>query len=246
MQLQATRRIRSRSIVFVAVAAIGVVVLGGVAAAHVTVDPSTTAKGGFAVLTFRVPNEKADASTVKVKVMMPSAQPLAFVSVQPVPGWQADVTKTAPAKKVEVEGIPVEQVVGSVTWSGGEIRPGEFQEFKVSVGPMPTDTDALIFSAEQTYSNGDVVTWDQPTPVDGKEPDHPAPTVRLTAADTGTEGSATTTPAAAEVATASEVDAAGTKATVGIVVGAVGVLVGVAALVVAGRRSKTDAGTPGA
>jgi hypothetical protein len=47
---------------------------------------------------------------------------------------------------------------------------------------MPKDRDSVTFPATQTYDNGDVVAWDQPTPADGSEPQHPAPTVQLTPA----------------------------------------------------------------
>ncbi len=40
-----------------------------------------------------------------------------------------------------------------------------FEDFTVSLGPLPTNTDRLVFKAIQTYSNGDVVRWiDTPTP----------------------------------------------------------------------------------
>ena len=58
-----------------AVAAIAVVlaaVLGvaGVASAHVSVTPSSAEQGSCTALTFRVPNEKDDASTVGVTITM--------------------------------------------------------------------------------------------------------------------------------------------------------------------------------
>ncbi len=57
------------------------------AAAHVTVNPKEATVGGYAKLTFRVPNEKQDASTVKLEVALPEEAAFASVSVKPVPGW---------------------------------------------------------------------------------------------------------------------------------------------------------------
>ena len=53
----------------------------------------------------------------------------------------------------------VTEAVSTITWSGGELKPGEFTEFDISVGPLPDDADSLTFKALQTYSDGDVVRW---------------------------------------------------------------------------------------
>ncbi len=217
--------------------------LAGVASAHVTVTPSTAEQGSFTVLTFRVPNEKDGASTVGLTVTMPPGEPLAFASVKPVAGWTSTTTKAPPASKVEVEGIAVDEVVTSVTWSGGEIKPGEFQEFSISVGPLP-EAEQLVFTAAQTYSDGSVVDWNQPTPASGEEPDHPAPTVTLTPAAEGSdhhgddEGGQAAAPISTEVATSDDVDAAETRGTIGLVLGALGLAIGAVALFVALRRGR--------
>ena len=45
-----------------------------------------------------------------------------------------------------------------MTWSGGEIKPGEFLEFGFSAR-MPDGEETLTFNAIQTYSSGEVVEW---------------------------------------------------------------------------------------
>ena len=76
-------------------------------------------------------------------------------------------------------------VVTQVTWSGGQIPPGGFDLFPVFGGPLPKNTNKLVFKALQTYSDGDVVRWIQ-TPVKGApEPENPAPTLVLTKAAKG-------------------------------------------------------------
>ena len=70
----------------------------------------------------------------------------------------------------------------SITWtasSDAAIKPGEFQQFLVSVG-LPDFEGDLVFPTAQTYSNGKVVNWVQQTPPGGPEPENPAPTVTLT------------------------------------------------------------------
>ncbi|MCU1353438.1 MAG: hypothetical protein JWM05_2647 [Acidimicrobiales bacterium] len=157
------------------------IAFGGLASAHVSVD-GPAPKGGFGRPTFSVPNERDDASTVKVEVQMPPDHPLASVLAEAKPGWKVAVHKRKLAKPIQGDGETVTEAVDTVTWSGGKIGPGEFETFALSVGPLPSDTDQLVFKAIQTYSDGQEVAWVEPTPADGTEPAHPAPTLTLTAA----------------------------------------------------------------
>jgi uncharacterized protein len=133
--------------------------------AHVSVNPSTASEGSYAKLTFRVPNESDTASTTSVEVAMPDGVELQSVSVKPTPGWDSEIERDGDA-------------VTSVTWSGGKIGPGEFQEFEISVGPIPS-VDSLVFPAVQTYDDGEVVRWIDPMAAGEEEPEHPAPTVTV-------------------------------------------------------------------
>lgn len=50
--------------------------LAGTASAHVSVQPQgPAAKGGYATVNFKVPNERDDASTVKLEVSFPTDHP---------------------------------------------------------------------------------------------------------------------------------------------------------------------------
>jgi uncharacterized protein YcnI len=160
---------RRRLPIAVAIAATAVLLLAAPATAHVSVNPGEAPKGGFTKLSFRVPNEK-DVATVKVEVAFPADAPVAEVSTRPVPGWTATVEKAG-------------ETVTRITWSGGTIQPGEFQEFDISLGPLPDKVDHMVFKALQTYAGGEVVRWiDEPPAAGGAEPDHPAPVLTLTAA----------------------------------------------------------------
>jgi uncharacterized protein len=203
------------------------------ASAHVTVNPKEAPKGSFATLTFNVPNEKDDASTTKVEVNLPTDHPIASVSVEPVPGWQVAVQKSKLAQPLQSDDGEVTDAVSQITWSGGQITPGQFQRFVISVGPLPENTNSLVFKALQTYSDGDVVRWIETAAPGGEEPEHPAPTLQLTAATNDEQ-------AAAPVATSdSGDDDSNTLAIVGIVLGAVALLVGAGALVM-GRRTASS------
>jgi uncharacterized protein YcnI len=216
------------------------------ASAHVRVIPDDPTSGGFSALTFRVPNESATAGTVKVSVVLPTDTPFLYVSTKPVPGWTATATKSTLAKPVESYGTTLTEAVSEVTWSaarGVSIGPGEYQEFSLSVGPLP-DPAAIVLPTTQTYSDGEVVVWDQPTPASGEEPEHPAPVLYINdkapAADGANPVVATTPPTAPAAASNGSADA------VAIGLGIAGLALGAVALVVAvfaatRRRGKVNA-----
>ena len=79
-----------RRIAALAVAA-GALAVPAAAQAHVTVQPTSAPAGAETVLTVRVPNERDDASTVKVDVKLPPG----FVSAswEAVPGWSVRAVK---------------------------------------------------------------------------------------------------------------------------------------------------------
>jgi uncharacterized protein YcnI len=236
-------------------AAGAVVLLAAPAAAHVTVSAPGAEPGGFATLTFSVPNERDDATTTSVQVTMPEDAPLAFVSVEPLPGWTVDVQREALDEPVEAEGGEITEAVSTITWSGGSIGAGQFQRFVVSAGPLPEDAASLSFPAVQTYSDGEEVAWIEETPPGGEEPERPAPVLELAAAEEEADGGATsdTTAAATDDTGAAEsaagladvqddADSAKALGIGGIVVGAVGLLVALGALL-ARRRPTAGPGT---
>ena len=164
------------------------------ASAHVTVQPTEAGTGSFARFVVRVPNERDNAATTKVEVQMPEGLEVRY---QPKPGW----TRTVSGR--------------TVTWEGGRIEPGEFEEFGFSTR-MPDQPTTLVFPAVQTYSNGEVVNW--VGPADAEEP---AGRVTVTAAGS-TEHA--------------EDDDEDHTSHVGTILGAVGIVLGGAALVLAARR----------
>ncbi|WP_031484794.1 YcnI family copper-binding membrane protein [Streptomyces bicolor] len=235
-----------------ALAGTAVLALSVPAFAHVSVQPEgTAAKGGYAVVDFKVPNERDNASTTKLEVTFPTDHPLASVMPQPVPGWTAKVTKSTLDKPLEMHGKKITEAVTKVTWTadGKGIEPGFFQKFPVSVGTLPEDTDELVFKAIQTYSNKEVVRWIEVPQEGQEEPENPAPVLELSAAEDGHHGSSSSDQASdsddaeaasAKTEAAEPADSSDTTArvlgVVGIVVGALGVAYGV----LAGRR-RTDA-----
>jgi uncharacterized protein YcnI len=159
-------------------------VFAGPAAAHVTVQPGTATQGGFTAVSFRVPTERADAATTRLAVTFPTEQPLASARVKPHPGWSYRLQKAKLQTPLETEGGAVTEAVRTITWTadgaGSAIKPGEFDEFTISLGPLPK-TEQMVFRVVQTYSDGEVVRWIEQASPGAEEPEHPAPVLKLTA-----------------------------------------------------------------
>jgi uncharacterized protein len=174
----------------VAVAVAVLVTVASAAGAHVTVVPSSAPKGSTSILSFSVPNERAAANTLMVEVNFPTDYAIPFVSVQPKPGWTVATVKTTLVKPVKTPDGEVTQAVTKVTWTATAtgLKPGEFDLFTVSAGPLPTKPSRLAFPTLQTYSSGEVVRWIQPTVKGAPEPDNPVPLLKLRKAGTRPSG----------------------------------------------------------
>jgi uncharacterized protein YcnI len=230
-----------RKLLLLALATAVLTLTAAPALAHVTVNPGEAPRGGFTELTFRVPSERDDAATTKVEVTFPAEQPLAFVSVHPVPGWTVKVDREKLAKPIETDDGQLSERVSRITWSGGRIEAGQYENFSISCGPLPETGDTMVFKAVQTYSNGEVVRWIQESAPGQAEPESPAPTLTLTAP--AAEGAATTPAAGGGTVTQADVDAAGQRATIGIVLGTIGLILGALGFL-AGMRRRTAPNAP--
>ena len=234
--------------VLVALAAGAALVLPATSAlAHVSVNPKEAVQGRYAKLAFRVPNERDNASTTKLEVNLPANHPFASVSVRPQPGWAYTVEKTQLATPIKVHDNEISEATTKITWTGGAIKPHEFNEFEVSVGPLPSDVDSLAFKAIQTYDNGEVVRWIEEETPGGAEVERPAPILTLTKADAATtattipgqaaQSGQVAAPKAEDAASKSDVDTARTFGILGMAFGLLGF---VSAMAARRKRSTTE------
>jgi uncharacterized protein YcnI len=236
------RRASRRALVTV-VAAGGLVLLPALpASAHVTVSSPDAAPGGFGKLVFRVPTESDAASTTRLQVTLPTARPFAVVSTKPLPGWTVTTKQRKLPRPVEDDGFTLTEAVGVVTWAaapGRGVKPGQFEEFELSVGPFPKGVSSVSMPTVQTYSDGTVTRWDQTTRAGAPEPEHPAPTLTLSAGSAvGSDHAEETT--TAPTSTASAPTGSGGTDAVARWLGGIGIAVGAAGVAVAvlGRRRR--------
>ena len=169
---------RFRALAVVLLAGVGLLTLSPAAFAHVTVIADNPEPGHVTKAVFRVPNERDDAATVQVRITFPDDHPLGSVSVAPVPGWTPTVEKRKLTTPIQTHGGQITETVTAITWQGGQIRPGEFVEFPVSLS-LPHDAVRLEFKALQSYSDGQVVRWIESQVEGAPEPEHPAPVLSL-------------------------------------------------------------------
>lgn len=225
--------------------------LASSASAHVTVSPTSLPQGSSAELSFKVPNEESNANTVELQLQIPTAYPIAQVLAKPVPGWTITVHTVRLAKPLTTDDGTFSSAVDEIDWTGGSIVPGEYQDFQISVDPLPSDTTQLVFKAVQTYSNGDVVRWIDLTTSGDPDPEHPAPVLTLTPVSSSASSTATssgggasnpsdsaTTTATASSSSSSSNDAFGIA---GLVLGAIGAIAGVGALLMVRKSGRGSA-----
>jgi uncharacterized protein YcnI len=229
-----------------------VAALAGPAAAqaHISLHPNTIPAGAFATLDVRVPGEQQGAHVQKVDVLFPSG--FTSVAYENVPGWTAKVLDRKLATPVQTDDGPVSEEVEQIVWSWsgplGEVANGQFVDFPLSVAiPDGIDGKALQFKTLQTYSNGQVVRWIDPS----LEDEHPAPRINVTKAGGAIQELAgdEAGPTPGQQATGSSAPAAA-KASGGaskgldiaaLVLGALGLLFGLLALARASRTGKAGA-----
>jgi periplasmic copper chaperone A len=143
-----------------ALAALFFALSAAVADAHVTVIPPAARPGETRALTFRVLNERSDATTVELDLFIPAG---VTANAADRRGW----TKVQSGSQVQWKAdSPADAISGA-----------DAKDFTVTVGPLPK-AGRLVFKALQRYSTGEVVRWIQdPAP----DAERPAPVLQLTA-----------------------------------------------------------------
>jgi periplasmic copper chaperone A len=221
------------------------------AQAHISLHPTTIPAGAFATLDVRVPGEAQGAYIKKVDVLFP--QGFTGVDYENVPGWSVKVIESKLANPIQSDDGTIDTQVSQIvwTWTGplGKVQDGQFIDFPVSVAiPEAAAGKPLEFRTVQTYSNGEVVHWIEPS-LDG---DHPSPRINVTAkggviediagAEAGPAAGQTAAGSAAPstapaVARSSGDSASKGLAIVALILGALGLIAGLAALAASRRRT---------
>lgn len=228
-----------------------VLALPATAGAHISLHPNTIPAGAFATLDLRVPGEQEGAHVTRVDVLFPAG----FVGVdyENVSGWATKVIESRLARPIQEDGETIDTEVSQIvwTWTGpsGKVDNGQFIDFPLSVAiPDNAAGRALEFRTVQSYSNGQVVHWIDPS----LEAEHPAPRINITAkggvieevagdeagptAGEVPSGRSAAAPVAATSAKPSSSGASKGLTIAALVIGALGLVAGAAALMASRRR----------
>ncbi len=225
-------------------------ILPASAQAHISLHPNTIPAGAFATLDVRVPGEQQGAYVERVDTLFPPG--FTSVGYENVPGWSAKVIEAKLATPIEQDGEAIDSEVSQIVWSWkgplGRVDDGQFVDLPLSLAiPDSATGQALLFKTVQTYSNGAHVHWIDPS----LSAEHPAPRINVTVKagviqdlagaeagpqpGQGAEGAAT---AAVVTKPASGKGASTGLALAALVLGALGLLAGLAALYRGSSRSR--------
>jgi uncharacterized protein YcnI len=121
-------------------ALLGLLALAPAAQARVSIVPGAVPGGGTQTFAFRLANERTDTTTTRLELTFPPTPAIATAKVAGARGWTATIT-------------PRGDNVGSIVLSGGSVGPRQFEQFLITLGPLPAD-GRLVLQAVQAYGNG--------------------------------------------------------------------------------------------
>jgi uncharacterized protein YcnI len=230
--------------------AAGALIAPASAQAHISLHPNTIPAGAFATLDVRVPGEQEGAYVKKVDVLFP--QGFTGVDYENVAGWSAKVIETKLTTPIKEDGETIDTEVSQIvwTWTGplGKVNNGQFIQFPLSLAiPANATGKALEFRTVQAYSNGQVIHWISPS----LSAEHPSPRINITAKggviediagdeagpEAGQTAGSSTTPAAPAAVKSTGGGASKGLGIAALILGALGLIAGLGALVVSRRKA---------
>jgi uncharacterized protein YcnI len=236
------KRLATGGVVTLGVAAAIVLGTAASASAHVEAEASSTAVNSYTTVTFSVPHGCDGSPTTKLQFHVPES----VIEVTPTvnPNWtitKATEPYTAPSSAAgsdEDEAEAAAERVTSVTYTAKTPLPADERDtFSLSFAlPDGKPGDTVSMPVTQTCEKGST-EWDQATKAGQAEPEHPAPTITLTAAASGDDEHGTTDSTESDAATATTASSPSSSTPadpdlVGRFLGLGGLLLGAVALVV--------------
>jgi uncharacterized protein YcnI len=143
---------------------------------HARVSPAVSLTGRLQLYSLAVPTEKANLTTSKIVLTVPSGFGIDSF-VPPPPGW---------TQRLQQTGSGDNAVVQKVTWTGGRTPTGEDSLFQFLA--QPATSGIYTFQVQQTYSDGSIVDWSG-----SESSEAPAPTIEARASLGGGGGTSALT-----------------------------------------------------
>lgn len=152
---------RVRRVAAIATGLLATLLAAGTASAHVSVLPETLTQDVSGQLIIRVPNERTDANTVRVRVGIPEQVTVYSVGPTP-PGWTVTPIRGSDGK------------FATLVFSGGSIPPDHYVDFTVLGTPFATGQ--AVWPVVQAFSDGTDKPWTGPPEKPGEEAPESGPT----------------------------------------------------------------------
>jgi uncharacterized protein YcnI len=144
--------------------------------AHIVLEQKSATAGSYYKATFMVGHGCDGSPTTGMEIEMPEA--MAVVKPMPKPGWQLN-TQTAPlAVPMSLHGRTVTETVNRVTWRGGSLADGHYDEF-VMLLQLPKRSGPLYFRVAQSCASGRSDWMEVPAADQAGRLKFPAPVLQL-------------------------------------------------------------------
>jgi periplasmic copper chaperone A len=243
----------ARRLVPALAAVAGVVALAAPVGAHISPTEDEYAAGSFALIELSVPHGCGESPTTGIAIQIP--EPINSVTPTVNPGWDVEIVMEDLAEPIDAgDGEQITERVSEVDYTTDSPLPPHLRtSFTLSLQIPDVPGDTLSFPVIQTCEEGQT-DWIE-VPAEGQDPEeleHPAPAISVVAgdgsdghvaeADEATDDAATDDAAtvdgeqAAAVSVDDSDDGSDALAIVALVVGALGLVVGGAALVAARKK----------
>jgi uncharacterized protein YcnI len=219
-------------------AGVGVLVLGAApASAHVFAEETEVAAGAFSQVTITVPHGCDGSPTRQLEIQIP--EDVLSITPEVHPGWTIEVTSETldtPITGSHGESITERDAVVTLTAEPGNELPDDFRDsFTLGYQAPDTPGETLFFKTIQTCVEGETA-WIEEYTGEGEEPEHPSPAVLVTEGSgdhhdaEAEEADGDVEVAATPAASTEDDDSSNGLAIGGLVLGALGLATGGAAL----------------
>lgn len=158
------------------------VALAGPLSAHATLEQSQAKAGATTKITLRVPHGCKGEATHTVRINLPDG----FYAAKPMPkaGWTLSIRTGPYATPYDNHGTEMTEGLREVTWSGGHLEDGWYDEFTVrgTIGADIAPGTVMTFPAVQECANG-TADWTDTSGASGVP--NPAPRLTVVVGDAG-------------------------------------------------------------
>ncbi len=161
----------------VLLAGLALVATAGVAFGHAALNATHVEAGALTTVEFRIMHACDGSPTTRVTLGLPEG--LSRVTPRMLAGWTASVVREPLAQSYQLHGQTITDRVASITWEGGEIPEGVYEQFEVRLQTPDAPGQVLMLPVRQECANGVIYDWDD-DPRDGPT-DTPALMLQLSA-----------------------------------------------------------------